>query len=147
MQKTNQEIIDFINAAALYLKKSDKDSKFNYALKKVQKSALKLFEQLQEKIERKRIDHCATDADGIILREADRNYRFTKDALKQLNKEVKALYEEKVEIESYFATEVPKLTEDESEAFMDFVIKRLEEEPGQLVTQNNGKELEETQVS
>ena len=123
MQKTYKEIATFLNAANAYLQAHPEENKLSYALKKVQKEALQHFSTYKEELEELRIRHCATDEKGIILRNAQGDFEFTKEELLALNKDAKALQDKTIEIIGHTATELPEdLGENYKEAFTDFVI-------------------------
>lgn len=139
MQKSYGEMNQFIGAANAWLERNPNESKFSYAIKKVVKSCLKLLGEYQEQVEEISITHCAVDKDGVILRDERGGFRYTKDELKKRNKKVNDLFKSAVEIEPYFATEIPKLTEEEREVFLGFVLKETQE--GQGITESGSPEM------
>lgn len=124
-KKTNREIVDFINLAAVWLNKKDvKETKFIYALKKVNKRMMRLFEIYQEGIEDINVKHCAVDGDGVIKRDDRGQYKFTRDGMQNRNDEIRKLSKESVEIEPYYSNEVPlDLDEVDAETLEGFVIQ------------------------
>jgi hypothetical protein len=123
--KTPEEINDFVRVANAWMEANPKESKFRYAVNKVAKSCIPLLKTFEEQREEINIEHCSTDKDGVILRDDKGGFRFTKDGLKARNKAVNALFRTPVEIEPYYATEVPGedvLSVDEYDAFVGFVV-------------------------
>jgi sugar-specific transcriptional regulator TrmB len=122
--KTYRDCFEFVRAANQWISKHDEESKFKYALTKVTKKLARIQEKWNECIEEANIEHCATDKEGVILRDERGQYKYTKDELIKRNKRVSTLYDSNVEIQSHFATEVPEdLTELEKEVFTGFVLK------------------------
>lgn len=105
------------------------ESKFSYAIKRVVDQITALDKIKVVEFENIDIDNCATDANGVILRNPDGSLAFTKDGLKACNAARSALLDSEVEIEPYYATEVPELLEGEREIFAGFVIKPEEDAP------------------
>src|SRR5256886_1676243 len=123
MTKTYKEVIQFVNAAANYITQHPEENKLKYALTKVQKSATKLIEDYNERLEDLRIDHCSVDDKGIILRDANGGYVFTRDGLKALVHGQRDLIGQSVEIQEHIVTELPeKFDENYREAFTGFVL-------------------------
>lgn len=128
MKKTNLQIINFLNFARGYLRTNEEKTKFRYALERMEKKASKLFDDYSEAMTKVQIDHAATDADKVILTDAAGNLRFTKEGLFARNKAQKELLAQEVEVEPYFATELPKepLSEAEQEVCAGFVLPEQE---------------------
>jgi hypothetical protein len=123
---TNRGVIDFINYAAPWLQVNGPDTRAGYAVKRMLDRATALYQRYQETQEDLNIDNCITEAGtGKILREADGKYQFTKEGLKKLNADVRALLAREVEIEPYYATEAPKKgwSQADKDAFAGFVLK------------------------
>lgn len=145
MKKTYEDIIDFVQTAAKWkIENNETDdnkplTKFGYALMRVQKPAIKKYQEFQELLQEKfrdiDIDKAATeDVKGkeIILTDENGKFRFEPKKLKEADKEKrvaqKELLETAIEIEPYYATEVPDdLSETYKEAFLGFVIREEEE--------------------
>jgi hypothetical protein len=123
--KTYEEVFTFIQLGNAWLTRNDKkDSKFKYGLTKELKAAVALGNKYNEQIEDIDIDHCATDDKGVILRDEKNELRFTKDGIKARIKARRELFKSSVEIEPYFASDVPDdLTEFEKEVFAGFVLR------------------------
>lgn len=101
------------------------DNKFAYAIKRVLAQIQKLSPEMQARFETIDIDHCATGAHGVIIRNPDDSLAFTKEGLKKRNAaRMELLNAEDIEIEPYFATQIPEsLSDSELEVFSGFVIK------------------------
>jgi hypothetical protein len=129
LKTTHRGIIDFLNAASLYLSTHQDETKLTYALNRVVKRASKIHGKYLERREELQIDNCVTDDKGKILRDADKGFQFTRDGLKKVNEECRRILDEEVEIDPYHATELPEnLTQVERDAFMGFVIEGQREE-------------------
>lgn len=120
------KLVEFSRASQAYLAQDEKnkDTKLGYAIKRVS-SQLKHIQfehvQMREDIS---IDHAATDAGGVLLTEPDGRYRFTPEGLKARNKQWHELEgADNYEIEPYFSTEVPEISDDLREAFEGFVLR------------------------
>lgn len=123
MKSTYRNLVGFINAAAHYTQVHPEETKLKYALSKVQKRAMSAVERYNEQLEDLRVQHCAEDAEGIVLRDDKGNYKFTKEGLNTLNKAQRALVEQEVEVEEHLVTDLPEgLTSDEKEVFAGFVL-------------------------
>lgn len=141
---TIKEANEFSYAAAVYLDANKAETKFTYALKKVQKRIDKAAEKPKDDYNEKVIDNnvrlASTDKDGNILYEVEtviepngnkkevntQTPKFKPEALREKNKLQNELGKEflntVIEFEPYIATEVPELTEEEKEAFTGYVI-------------------------
>lgn len=123
---TYENLFNFAFAAQSWLaggKDRDK-TKLGYAITRMMPRVQKLQGKYNNGVEDINIDCCATDDKGIILRDEGGNYKFTKDGLKERNKRRESLFESEIEIEPYFATDVPAdLTDLEREAFYGFIIR------------------------
>ena len=133
IKKTREEVNFFHNSALIYRQNNNKKSKFNYALGVLlNRQTEKIQKTTKEKIEDINTEHAAVDRDGVLLRDGD-NYKYTKDEAKKRLQKIRQVWKEEVEIEPYYATDVPQdLTLSEIDAFTDFVLRRdaedLEEE-------------------
>lgn len=124
MLKSFQEVFTFLAVADARLVRDTTASKFNYALGRVLKRGVKLQAEYQERVEDINIDNCATDKDGVILRDDKGGFRFTKEGEKARNKARGELFRSSVEIEPHHCAELPDdLTDSEREVFAGFVIK------------------------
>lgn len=126
MEKTNLQIINFLNFARGYLRKQEDKTKFRYAVERVEKRASKAFDDYSEAMADVQIEHAATESDGgPLLTDAQGGLRFTKEGIRARNKAQKELLSREVEIEPYHATEMSKepLTDAEKEVCAGFVIQ------------------------
>jgi hypothetical protein len=123
--KTIKEIIEFINAGDRFFQQQNgaQDSKFKYAFEKVRKRAMRLIERYQEDVEDARIENCATDERGVILRGQDQQYQFTKEGLKAFNAKRRQLLSATPELEPFYSTAPEDLDEGTREACTGFIIK------------------------
>lgn len=125
--KSYQDCFEFLNVAGQWLSKHEEESKFKYALAKVSRKLNKSREKYQESIEEINIEHCATDKDGVILRDTNGQYKYTKDELIKRNRKMNELFHSEVEVEPHIASEIPEgLTDLEKEVFEGFVLKSEE---------------------
>jgi len=144
MKKTIKELNEFTVATAKYLAKNPAETKFSYALKKVQKRIEKASEEAKddysEAIYDNNIKFASTDEKGNLLYEVEttieangtkkevptQNLKFTADKLIEKNKLQRELSKKllatEIEFEPYTATEVPELSEEEKEIFKDYVL-------------------------
>jgi len=122
MKKTYKEIADFLNAAVQYLANYKDDSKFNYAISRAQRLNLGVFQKYQEALEDLRIKHCAVSAEGIILRDGNGGYQFTKEGLGLFNIDQRKLSSESVDIEQHIVPTPEKFDEQFRDIFTGFVI-------------------------
>lgn len=119
----------FIARAMAWLKKSkgNEYTKLGYALSRVVPKVQKALEKEQRKhnarLERLRISLCLTDEKGKVLYKtsAPTEYEFERSKLSELyveaEKLVEELYETKIEIKPYFATDIPAFLFHYGEAF------------------------------
>lgn len=129
--KTYRECFEFVRAANQWVNRHEEESKFKYALTKVLRKIARVQEKWNEGIEEANIEHCATDKEGVILRDEKGQYRYTKEELLQRNKRVNKLYDSvpEVEVKPHFATEIPDdLTDLDREVFEGFVLQPVESE-------------------
>ncbi len=132
IKTTYEKLFGYAVVASAYLaeKESRKDTKLGYAIitrmdPRVS-SAQKRYQLASEEIS---IDHCATDEKGIVLKDGNGNFEFTKEGLKERNKKRQELFESvEIEVEVYIATQVPDdLTPAEYDALEGFVLPQREE--------------------
>lgn len=106
---TYERLINYNAHSRVWLNedKGNAKTKLGYAISRLSPRIEKLLQRYQNESEDINIDHCATDDKGYILRDERGDYRFTRDELKKRNHARQKLFESEVEIEPYFATEVP----------------------------------------
>lgn len=136
MKATNQELLIFHRVASDWLAiHKDADSKFRYALNKMVNPrngrVSRLKEAYEEKVEDLNVTHASTYTEGEkknnFIRE-NGNYSFTREGVTNWNREVRAEYRRKVDVEP-FIVEAPKgkdgeslLTDTETLIFEGFVL-------------------------
>lgn len=126
MMKTNYlKLAMFSRAAQTYLAdENNKNTKLGYALKRVVSQLDRIQAEHNQRQEDISIDNAATDANGVLLIEADNRFRFTPEGLKNRNKQWRELNEaDNYEIEPHFCVDVPELPDEFREAFQGFVIQ------------------------
>lgn len=118
MKLTLKKSNEFISVGSDYAKEND--NKLSYAIKKTIKRIQEASEDFNEKAEDLRIEYCSTDEKGNVVK-VNGQYQFTKENLRKLNADFKKLF---LEIDPYFATEIPEdLTDEQTEAFEGIVIE------------------------
>ncbi len=128
MPKTNQQLVAFINYARGYLQSNQDQTKFRYALERMDKRLKPQIEEYSDALNDLQIEHAATDGHGALLADEQGNFRYTKDGLRGRNKAQRELLEKAVEFEPYFATELPsELTDREKVVCAGFVIPQEEQ--------------------
>ncbi len=141
-KKTWEQIIAYVSATQGRI---GKDTKLNEAIKKLSKQLMAIQTKREEKkkddIEDRRIDLCSVDASGNIIRDANNNKTFTKDAEKKLRDALKAidkkLEAEEYDIETVFCAEMPSdMTEDEKEVYKGFIELTPSNEPAGIMPSN-----------
>jgi len=94
--KTYGELLMLVRAINIVGTSQEENASNNKGVKKLQKIGTKLKEHLDvynEKLEDIRLDNANTDSEGSLLLDDKGGYKFSKDGLKQLNKDVKSLVE------------------------------------------------------
>lgn len=110
-----EDYFEFINAANAYLPSLSGDNKLKYAINRVVSANDRVRKDYLEAVEDLKIDYASVDEKGNLELKSDgKEYQYTKDARKALNKAIKALLAEDTDVKVYFATELP---EDYEKAF------------------------------
>lgn len=127
--KTAKQIQVFLNFAQGYLDKHKEETKFAYALRRMQKRCEIVGEEHNQKIQDLNLKHCAVNKDGVILKDAKGGYEFTKAEATNLSGAMRELAKHEYEIEPYIATEDPPkpLDYEEREACYGFVLEEPKE--------------------
>lgn len=99
--------------SSAYLKENKEETKLKYAINKVRARTTKCFQQYYEQKEDIEIDLANVDEKGSVLFTVNakgvREYQFTKEGVKELNKQLKELFtEDRFEIESHICNELPE---------------------------------------
>jgi len=115
--------------ADAFTEKHKLETKFNYALKRVQDQVKKHGEHLQVQLMDIEIELCVVDGNDVIQRDAQGNLQFTRKNIRERNKQQRVLFEQEFEVEPYYASEVPSdLTSQQIDAFTGLVIKEANSE-------------------
>jgi uncharacterized protein YjgD (DUF1641 family) len=102
--KTNAELLELVRA--LNMTPAEKGSKKEAKLKKIAEKIKKLFEEYNEQREDIRLDHAFTASNGVLELNEKGEYKFTKDAIKAMAKDMKALLDKEFEFYQFtFSTE------------------------------------------
>ena len=104
VNKTNEELLDLVRS--LNTTPVEKGSKAEAKLKKIAEKIKPLFEDYNEKREDIRLDHAHTEANGVLELNEKGEYKFTKDGIKAMAKDMKKLLDETFEFYQFtFSTE------------------------------------------
>lgn len=104
VNKSNAELLELVRA--LNMTPAEKGSKAEVKLKKIAEKIKPLFENYNEKREEIRLDHAHTDSNGVLDLNEKGEYKFTKDAIKAMGKDMKKLLDETFEFYQFtFSTE------------------------------------------
>lgn len=116
----------------MVLNAKEPPTKLSYAVARMLKRVQKPLADFNDKVEDLRNDLCLTDEKTkAVAADANGQFQFTRDNLKKLVEEKRKLLDSDVEIEPYFATELPNnLGDDARVAFEGFVIKGEENAAG-----------------
>jgi ElaB/YqjD/DUF883 family membrane-anchored ribosome-binding protein len=93
--KTNAELLELVKA--LNITPAEKGSKAEAKLKKIAEKIKPLFEQYNEKREDIRLDNAHTESNGVLDLNEKGEYKFTKDGIKAMAKDMKALLDDTFE--------------------------------------------------
>jgi ElaB/YqjD/DUF883 family membrane-anchored ribosome-binding protein len=93
--KTNAELLELVKA--LNITPAEKGSKAEAKLKKIAEKIKPLFEQYHEKREDIRLDNAHTESNGVLDLNEKGEYKFTKDGIKAMAKDMKALLDDTFE--------------------------------------------------
>jgi ElaB/YqjD/DUF883 family membrane-anchored ribosome-binding protein len=93
--KTNAELLDLVRA--LNMTPAEKGSKAEAKIKKIVDKVKPLFDEYNEKREDIRLDHAHTESNGVIDLNEKGEYKFTKEGIKGMSKDMKKLLDETFE--------------------------------------------------
>jgi len=136
--KSYQDIFEFSHVADNYKKRTNlKDSKLIHALTKMTGDAelrkkgilSEVISDFYDKQNDLKLEYAAVDSNGIIIRDANMNYRYTKESERALIQALKDLNNKYITIDSFYIKEeeIPKdLNQYELDFFKGFVIKPTE---------------------
>ena len=104
VNKTNAELLDLVRS--LNTTPVEKGSKAEAKLKKIAEKIKPLFEDYNEKREDIRLDNAHTESNGVLDLNEKGEYKFTKDGIKAMAKDMKKLLDETFEFYQFtFSTE------------------------------------------
>jgi ElaB/YqjD/DUF883 family membrane-anchored ribosome-binding protein len=102
--RTNTELLELVRNLNMTL--SEKGSKREVKLKKIAEKIKQLFEEYNEKREEIRLDHAYADKNGVLELNEKGEYKFTKEGIKAMGKDMKALLEKEFDFYQFtFSTE------------------------------------------
>lgn len=87
------ELVDELNNQTRLQQVKGEDTKISQKLVKIAKKLEKYVNEYNEQVEEIRIDNASTDDKGVILKEEKGGYKFSKDGLKKVLKQIKELNE------------------------------------------------------
>lgn len=123
---TNEQISIFNALASSYVKEFEGKNKLAHAVKRQQKLIKNHVEQIQDELQEAAINLASVDDKGNLIVNGD-NYTYTPQKRIELNRKQKEIFKKEVEIENYYATELPEDLEYHfKEAFNGFVIEDKE---------------------
>jgi len=93
--KTNAELLGLV--IALNMTSAEKSSKAEAKIKKIVDKVKPLFDEYNEKREDIRLDHAHTDSSGVLDLNEKGEYKFTKDGIKGMSKDMKKLLDDTFE--------------------------------------------------
>ena len=99
--KTYNELLMLVNAINILSSNKDEVMENNKGIKKLQKIGTKLKEHLDaynEKVEDIRLDNAHTDEKGCLILDDKGGYKYSKDGLKKMNKDIKTLLEQEFDV-------------------------------------------------
>lgn len=127
-KKTYQEVFNFIANANIYLKSNTEETKLKYAIERTGEMVNKVAKDFQQKVADLKLEHALSEPNGkvpfTLNEQGERVYDYTKEGIKALDKATEDLFNSEVEVEVYYATELPEtLEEGWKEIFKGFVIE------------------------
>jgi ElaB/YqjD/DUF883 family membrane-anchored ribosome-binding protein len=104
VNKSNAELLELVRA--LNMTPAEKGSKAEAKLKKIAEKIKPIFEGYNEKREDIRLDHAHTESNGVLDLNEKGEYKFTKDGIKAMAKDMKKLLDDTFEFYQFtFSTE------------------------------------------
>jgi ElaB/YqjD/DUF883 family membrane-anchored ribosome-binding protein len=104
VNKSNAELLQLVRA--LNTTPTEKGSKTEAKIKKIAEKIKPLFEEYNEKREDIRLDHAHTESNGVLDLNEKGEYKFTKDGIKAMAKDMKKLLDDTFEFYQFtFSTE------------------------------------------
>jgi ElaB/YqjD/DUF883 family membrane-anchored ribosome-binding protein len=93
VEKTNAELLELVRN--LNITPAEKGSKKEAKLKKIAEKIKVLFDSYNEQREDIRLDHAYTSENGVLELNEKGEYKFTKEGIKAMSKDMKALLDKK----------------------------------------------------
>ena len=90
---TYEQIENFSIRADFYYQSTTGETKLKAFVKKAVANLTPILKQHNEKLSDLRIDNALEDEKGAMMTDEKGNYKFSKEGLKKLNKEVRDLYQ------------------------------------------------------
>lgn len=140
IEKTYPELVRFNKIAQMYIERTSTDqygalpeNKLCVAIRSIQKKQFpKISEEFNNYLDDARIDYCATDSNGVILRGEDNAYMFTKDGMRELKKKIREINEKPFTLDARIVEGIDELiaalTPEEKEVFNGIVIPAFDAE-------------------
>lgn len=94
------ELVNELNQETVKQQVKGEDTKVSQKLGKIAKKLEKYVTEYNEQVEEIRIDNASTDDKGVILKEEKGGYKFGKDGLKKVMKQIKELNEKEFTYET-----------------------------------------------
>ena len=131
VKTTYEKVFNFIAGANLYLKANEEETKLKYAIERTGEKVNLVTKEYQQKLQDLRLEHAYSDDKGkvpfTIAQNGEREYEYTKEGLKALDKAIEDLFKSEVEVEVYYTTELPDgLDEGFKNLFKGFVIDEVQ---------------------
>ena len=102
--KTNAELLELVRN--INMTAAEKGTKREVKLKKIAEKIKPIFESYNEKREEIRLDNAYADNSGVLELNEKGEYKFTKDGIKKMSKDMKNLLDETLEFYQFtFTTE------------------------------------------
>lgn len=102
--KSNAELLELVRN--LNTTPAEKGSKKEAKIKKIAEKIKKVFEEYNEQREDIRLDHAFADKNGVLEMNEKGEYKFTKDGIKAMAKEMKVLLDKEFDFYQFtFSTE------------------------------------------
>lgn len=102
--KSNAELLELVRN--LNTTPAEKGSKREAKIKKIAEKIKKVFEEYNEQREDIRLDHAFADKNGVLEMNEKGEYKFTKDGIKAMAKEIKVLLDKEFDFYQFtFSTE------------------------------------------
>lgn len=105
------ELVNNLNQAIVNQQVKGEDTKVSQKLGKLAKKLEKHLNDYNEQVEEIRIDNASTDDKGVILKDDKGGYKFSKDGLKKLLNQIKALGEKEFNYEQIYVVNPAGLEE------------------------------------